>query len=67
MDVRQMVEESFEELEKELVHQLEDLSREELVWRPDEDSNSICFLGLAHESGRGHICQRLFVKAAPGV
>ena len=44
MDVRQMVEQSFEELEMELAHMLEDLTREELLWRPDEDSNSICFL-----------------------
>jgi len=44
MKTTQMIAETLQELEKELVHQIEDLSYKELVWRPDECSNSICFL-----------------------
>lgn len=44
MDITRLVEESFEELEEELAHMLGDLTREEQLWRPDEDANSICFL-----------------------
>ena len=44
MESTQMVEETFQELERELTHQLGDLTRDELVWSPNEESNSICFL-----------------------
>lgn len=44
MDANQMVEETFQELEKELEHALEGLTPEELTWRPSEEANSISFL-----------------------
>ena len=44
MHISRIVEEAFQELEEELEHMLEGLTSEELVWRPDEDANSICFL-----------------------
>lgn len=44
MELSNMVEEAFEELEKELSHMLEDLTQDELLWRPNEDANSISFL-----------------------
>lgn len=44
MQISHIVELAFQELEEELAHMLDDLTQEELLWRPDPDSNSICFL-----------------------
>lgn len=44
MDIARIVEDSYRELEEEYNHLVSDLTREELLWRPDPDTNSICFL-----------------------
>ena len=44
MEIARVVEDAFKELDEELEHMTVDLSREELLWRPNQDSNSILFL-----------------------
>jgi uncharacterized damage-inducible protein DinB len=43
MEVKQLVEETFEEIERDLERALEGLTSEELTWRPNAEANPIGF------------------------